>query len=277
MTGETRWLIPLAAVRGYREEPPTPIEFSIHEDNDPMKHLKPFITLAAAASLSGSAGAATITFLGEDTTTGASWRTTTVTKTSAFDPNGDNIYGNDGYYVGQTALGSSNSATEAGRFVQSNPSYVSSIASAGSFFVSDNYIDFDDASQTPGASVTDVNGALYYNTGTKFSFALSADSKFVLAVLVGSNSPVSTPTSITLAQTGGSGSGTATATPAGANFGQYVFFNVDGAAGDSFDLDIVASSTTGITGIAFEAIPEPSAAVLAALGGLVALLHRRRQ
>jgi len=52
-------------------------------------------TLAAALGLAtltiSSVNAATIVSLGVDTTTGADWRTAATAKSSAFDPDGDNI------------------------------------------------------------------------------------------------------------------------------------------------------------------------------------------
>lgn len=242
-----------------------------------MKNTLLTTAIVTTAMLTGSASAATITLLGQDNTTGANWRTTTTAKSATFDPNGDNIYGNDGYFVGQTDLGAPNSNIETGRFIQSNPTYVSSIASGGAFFVSDNYIDFDNASLTPGASVTDVNGALYYNSGVKFTFDLSADSNFVLAVLVGLNPGSGTPTEITLDQTVG-GSATATASAPSGDFDRYVFFEIDGVAGDTFTVSTTSDSDSGISGIAFETvpIPEPSSTALLGLGGLALILRRRK-
>jgi hypothetical protein len=58
--------------------------------------------LAIAAS---TAQAATIAFLGSDTTTNTEWRSTNTAKNALFDPNGDNAYGNDGYLIAQTDSG----------------------------------------------------------------------------------------------------------------------------------------------------------------------------
>jgi len=235
--------------------------------------------LATVALSVGSAQAAVITSLGVDADTDAEWRTTTTVKPTAFDPNGDNIYGNDGYYFGYSDLGAANDNIEAGNIKQSNPTYISSITPSGNFFVSDAYVNFDDPAATPGAAVADVNGALYYNSGTKFSFTVSEATEFVLTVVIGSNPGSGGPTGISVVQTAGSGSGSATnnSLPT-AVLGEYAFFNIDAAAGDSFNVNITASSSTGITGIAFEDtfIPEPASLALLGLGGLLIAGRNRR-
>jgi len=226
--------------------------------------------ISLAALFAGSANAATIVSLGVDTSTGADWRTSTTTKSSAFDPDGDNIYGSDGYYIGYSALGAANLNVE--QALVDTPAYISGITSAGSFFASDAYENIDN----PAAS-GEINGALYYSSGTKLSFSVTQNTEFILTVLVGEGSSDGV-SSITINQTAGTGSGTATNSgfTLAADSPEYVFFNIIAANGDAFDVDIVASSTQGITGIAFEAIPEPSsfALTMVALGGV--LLRRRR-
>ena len=106
---------------------------------------------------------------------------------------------------------------------------------------------------------------------------MTQNTQFILTVLVGEGASDGV-SSITINQTAGTGSGTATNSgfTLAADSPEYVFFNIIAANGDAFDVDIVASSTQGITGIAFEAIPEPSsfALTMVALGGV--LLRRRR-
>jgi len=241
------------------------------------------IVVAWGASI-GSAQAATITFLGEDSTTGANWRTTSVSKSSTFDPNGDNVYGSDGYYFGGSAItGGTGGGTPTPTVYTSAPSYIATIAPSGAFYVSNDYFDFDDPTEAVGSAVNDINGGLYYNAGTKFSFDVSADTEFVVAVLIGGSVPTnSSPTGISISQTAGTGSGTASATsiPALA-IGEYVFFGIDAAAGDSFAVDIDATNKQGIVGLGFEAVtvpvPEPGSLAILVAGGLSSALLLRRQ
>jgi len=241
------------------------------------------LAVAASALLAGSAQAATITFLGEDSTTGSNWRTTSVSKSSTFDPNGDNVYGSDGYYFGGSAITGGAGGTPTPTVYTSAPSYIATIAPSGAFYVSNAYLDFDDPTAAVGSAVNDINGGLYYNAGTKFSFDVSADTEFVVAVLIGGSvSTNSSPTGISISQTAGTGSGTASATsiPALA-IGEYVFFGIDAAAGDSFDVDIDATNKQGIVGLGFEAVPapvpEPGSLAILVAGGLSSALLLRRQ
>lgn len=223
----------------------------------------------ATAALVTSSQAATILSLGVDTTTDADWRTTSTTKTSAFDPNGDNIYGSDGYFVGYSAVGASNTTIELSLSVK--PSYISSITSFSPFFASNGYANIDNP-QAAG----EINGALYYTAGTKFSFTVSQNTDFLLGVIVGDGISDGV-SSITINQTVG---GSATATNAGFStvdgVVEYVFFSISAQSGDEFDVvTAVANGNQGITGLTFEAIPEPSAILVGSLGGLL-LLRRRR-
>jgi hypothetical protein len=228
--------------------------------------LAPIVAVAATVL---SLPAATVVSVGVDTTTGPDWRTASTVKTS-FDPINDDIYGSDGYFVGYSAIGAANTTTAL--TLQSLPSYVSTVTTSGAFFASDGYANIDDPTGSG-----EINGGLYYSSGTKFSFTVVQDVEFLLGVIVGEGLSGS-PSSITINQTAGLGGGTATnsgfTTAPGA--AEYVFFNINAAAGDEFNVDIVASNQQGITGLAFEAIPEPStsAAFLVALAGLS--LRRRR-
>lgn len=229
------------------------------------------------ASLAVNSNAASIAFLGSDGTTAANWRTTTTIKSSTFDPNGDNAYGTDGYYFGS---GPNTGNTTTPTVLLSSPSYVSSITTSGLFYSTAPYTNFDNPTLPIGSSVADVKGGLYYNNGTKFSFTVGSATEFILTVMWGGNALApdnnTTPSSISVVQTAGSGSGTATSSSLPVlNTGEYAFFRVNAAAGDSFNINIAATSLQGLTGIAFETVPEPSAALLGGLG-MLALLRRRR-
>lgn len=235
-----------------------------------MKHVtKTLFSATVAAGLIGSAQAATITALGSENSTGPDWRTTSVVKSSTFDPNGDNAYGSDGYYLGEGSGSTPN-------VLQLLPSYVSGVSTSGAFWAGGAYIDLDDPSQPIDTSVTNVNAGLYYNTGTKISFTVSSAQRFVLTVIIGGEQGRNAPPDVTLVQTAGSGSGSDSVTGLANVVGTYVFFDVDAAAGDSFDVNLPsASSTQGVSGIAFETVPEPSSLALMGLGGLCVLRRRR--
>jgi hypothetical protein len=186
---------------------------------EPLKMKKTANTAVSLAALLGAltvtANAATITFLGNDTTTGANWRTTTTTKPDAFDPNDDNAYGNDGYLVG---YGTSATATVSS--YKQTPSYLSSLTYNIStpYYTHSPYFDYDNPTQPIGTSVSDINSGTWYKSGTGnnpnlnvFSFTVGTATKFVLTVLYGV-SDNNAPNSITVVQTAGSGSGTATST-----------------------------------------------------------------
>ena len=234
-----------------------------------MIHNKLLTVTLAALAMAGTTYAATITSLGADLTTGADWRTATTAKSSTFDPNGDDIYGSDGYRIGYSALGAANTAGELS-MVQT-PSYVSSLSSVLPFFASNTYVDIDNP-----MAAGDINGGLYYGNGAKFNFTVSQATEFVLTVLIGQNTGGPVPTSISVNQTVG---GAATAT--NNSFGNsaaadYIFFNIDAAAGDKFEVRIVSSNTAGITGVGFEIVPEPASLALLSLGGLMVAGRRRK-
>ena len=243
------------------------------------------LTLAAVAmaALVANAEAATVTFLGSDETTATEWRTTTLAKSSTFDPDGDNAYGTDGYYM----MPITPPAVAA-----SLPSYIASVADNGSQANHANYPDFDDPTQPIGAAVADVNAGLFFtgNAGLYaiMDFTLAQDAEFVLTIPLVGNSIAHRPSSLSLTQiVGGAATAAATVpTPVGSDDVNYLFFNVDGSTGDKFEIKINGSSTIhAIGGVAFEesmaavaesAIPEPSSAILVILG-LIGLVARRRR
>ena len=239
-----------------------------------MKNALTTATLLACTAIVGSAQAATISSLGVDTTTGADWRTAATAKSATYDPDGDNIYGSDGYFVGYSAIGASNTPTELTLENVSSISYISSVTSFSPFFGSDAYANIDNP-----AAAGEINAGLYYNAGTKFSFTVSENTEFVLAVIVGDGNSDGV-NSIAVNQTVGSGGGTATNTGFATVDGvvEYVFFNINAAAGDEFEVvTAVANGNQGISGLGFEVVPEPGSLALLGAGCLMMLKRRRRQ
>src|SRR5271165_6726562 len=117
----------------------------------PLPHLFFGLALFVATSCS----ATVITFLGENSSNAASWRTASVAK--AINPANNNIYGNDGYVMFNTApttstLTQSNSSINPFTFsmptqnlatLNMTPSYVSSFAAGSSFnsvYTSNSYL-----------------------------------------------------------------------------------------------------------------------------------------
>jgi hypothetical protein len=236
------------------------------------KKFKIISIAALSMGVSGSVNGATILSLGSDTTTGADWRTATTAKSSSFDPNGDDIYGSDGYYMGRY-----NGSNAFDTFIlQSTPSFVSSVSTVYSipttnkYYSSNAYSFFDDPTSTG-----DVRGTLFYSNEAHFTFTVSENTNFMLSVLVGTNGSVS-PTSVTINQTVG-GSATQTFNFSGNNpVSEYVFFDISASAGDVFQVVKAGSTNAGITGVGFEVIPEPSSFALLGLG-LGSLVMRRRR
>lgn len=220
--------------------------------------LKPLnFSLSLALSLTAflaSLKAAEITFLGTDNATKENWRTTTVNKPSAFDPNGDRVYGTDGYYVVKATGGNAQGVDS------SLPAYVTSADySSSNTYAASGYRFWDDPTVTPGATVADRNYGLFYGSYSPVKFTLSAAKKFVLMIPIGGNETTHYPTSLSVTQVGGEATTTAaTNLPTRQNPLQvsYIFFEIDGAAGDVFKVDINGSNIQNLSvgGFAWEEI-----------------------
>jgi uncharacterized repeat protein (TIGR03806 family) len=202
--------------------------------------------------------AAEIVYLGGDTNSQTNWRTASFNKPAAFDPDGDNVYGDDGYYAVKATIGANPGVDS------SLPAYVSAITNNGSTFCSASYPSWDSPTLPVGASVTDRRYGLIFGSFTPLNFTLAAARKFVLTIPVGGNLATHYPTSLSVVQTaGGSASASATNLPVLQNPVQvsYLFFQIEGAAGDRFQININGGDIANLSigGLAWETI-SPSVA-----------------
>jgi hypothetical protein len=231
-----------------------------------MKTMKKMMTLLAVVglvlALAPAAQAATITYLGSDETTHDAWRSTSgATKPAAFDPNGDNAYGSDGYYT---------FTDPAGVVSDLSISYIDSVTYAGSAYSGDPYADIDDPTATIAGTVADVNAGVFHSfSGTAFTFKLAEDSHFVLTIILGGSWDQNRPTGLSLTQTAGGGSSTVAATAfptssAADPYADYVFFEIDGSANDEFAIVPTGTPINGeaFGGMAFEEIHPPAGTVI---------------
>jgi hypothetical protein len=237
------------------------------------------LTFAAAAA----APAAVITGLGVDTTTRAAWRSTGVAKSSTFDPNGDNAYANDGYYLDGTTAGGSGPQS-----ITSLPSYISAVAplqngptdNAGNRVV-------DDPTLPIASTVSDLQELRWWYAETVdagyydfFTITLTRDANFVLSVILDTDTlgaGAYSPTALKV-----SGPGGATDTVSGLDVvadtqTDYAFFRIQGGAGDVFTLAAKASNSgyVVVTGLGFESIPEPTTGTVFIGMSMIALGRRR--
>jgi hypothetical protein len=227
----------------------------------------------------------TITYLGQDTSTLANWRTAATAKPAAFDPNGDDVYGSDGYHVAFWTGTSGPSIA-----VQSTlPGYVGSVVpTLSSVYGAGGY----EAINDPSAAVQPTNnfaGLWHQSVGTNehdlFDITLTEDAFFVLGVISDTHDQQNgyNLDSIRARQTtGGTADTGLLSISRGARLAYYEFFEISGVAGDVFTIS-GRNSTGGsvtVTGVTFEQIPEPSTLVML-LGlagvGLLGCLRRRRQ
>lgn len=261
--------------------------------------IRTVVVLAMTALLAQSAAATTITFSGVDGTTGANWRTTSVAKSAAFDPNGDNAYGTDGSFVFYGCDGSKYTGPDGTKHgspvgVSDLPSYIASAAI-------DNTINYqvsspanpplDDASQPIGATVANYGMTNWaFNTATGagvfqnfFTITLAQDATFMLDVITGTDGAPNYNGVHAVQITSGAVSVNTfgTGIPGGDGIADHTFFKLSGVQGDTFKVACY-NATGGVpatTGIAFESVPEPSTTVLLLSGlfGLLAYAWRKQK
>jgi hypothetical protein len=260
-----------------------------------MFRIGTFILTLAVVSAQSALGS-TISYLGLDTTTNAGWRTTTTTKTASYDPDGDNVYGSDGYFVAYHGTAGGGYPADA---MLKLPSYLSSVSSPrtsltgangttkGTYYSSD-YAAIDNPSLLSGSSVSDLaaTGVFQGNPNSAasvemFDISLASDATFVLALILGTHNDLTHEVnSVTITSSTGVTLTESVSTIA-AKSAEYMFFTLSGAAGETFTISMTGNGNTpSCTGIAFEAAtPEPStnAMLISALAGLLAYGWRKRR
>jgi hypothetical protein len=230
-----------------------------------MKTMKKMMTLIAVVglvlALAPAAQAATITFLGSDAASHEAWRSTDVDKAIngpvGADPNGDNAYGNDGYSL--VPMATPISPTTA------LPTYVTSVSFLGSFYNGNGgYPLIDDPTDAidVAANQTPINTGIRYSASPIATFELMQDSEFVLTILLTGNSPLNRPTSLSLTRTVGGTATDAATIPTYTEDVHYLFFEVDGTAGDIFAISQAGTGNSGIGGVAFEALPPAGTVIM---------------
>jgi len=260
--------------------------------------VRPFLHLIFGLALfvASTCSAAVITFLGENSTNAASWRTSTVAK--VINPANNNIYGNDGYVMFNTASTSStliqsNSPVNPFTFSMPSqglatltkmPSYVSSFTPGSSFnsvYTSSAYLNVDNPL---GGS---MKSGIGYETGSTSSFTPlftftvgpSVPSTFTVGLFFNNGLGEWSQAQIV----GGGATGTGTRTVYG-NI-DALFFKISGAtSGTVFTVQGIVSSTApgengnlDIMGITFDSVPEPTTLGGTALAALALISLGRKK
>jgi hypothetical protein len=257
----------------------------------PLLHLIFGLGLFVASTCS----ATVITVLGENTTNAASWRTSSVAK--AINPANNNIYGNDGYVMFNTAptnstLTQSNSSINPFTFsmptqnlttLNLTPSYVSSFAAGSSFnsvYTSNSYLTMD----KPGGGSM-LSGVAYQGGSSTFTslftFAVKSNvpSTFVVGLFFNNGLGEWGQARIT-----SSDGGSATVTRSGFNNIDAIFFRISNATANTIFTVWGTTSTRSeangnldITGITFDSVPEPTTLGGTALAALAVIWLGRKK
>ncbi len=254
---------------------------------------------AAAMSFAATAFSAQVTLVGQESAM-APWRSMDVAK--AYDLDGDNIYGEEGYVW--YALGGGGGWADTSDPLNYNdgthvtrkdvPPYLTLANNGQARVYYYNYPLIDDPLQDPAPVVSDVISGLASTTytvpgqwGTVMNITFGAGAPALLRIgvafpsLAGANTD--TPTDIRLQQTaGGSASATAAVVASATLQIEGMFFDVAGAAaGDTFTLSLKrapgsVNTIVVYSGVTFDVIPEPGPASMLLLGVIATAAMRRR-
>lgn len=243
------------------------------------------LALGVMLNVVAAAEGGTVTYLGQDTSTLANWRTPATAKPAVFDPNGDDVYGSDGYhaaFLSGVGGGVISVQTSLPNYITGVTPTLAGVYSSGGY----EWINDPSAASQPTDKAT---GLWHQGVGTVqtslFDVTLSRKVSFVLGVISDTHDQQNgyNMDGIGARQTVGGSVDTGLQSMARSG-GQayYEFFAISGVAGDVFT--VYGRNSTGgsvtVTGLTFEETPEPSA--LAMLLGVIALgllgyLWRRRR
>jgi len=239
------------------------------------------VAMAAIVFTTVSATAATVTHLGNYLSYGDGWRSTGDPDkdggggVAGSDPDGDNAWGTDGYYIATLPA--------------SLPAYITSVTDTAAGTSTNLAVGYDDPSLAIAASVADRFPIFYSNdvsqshTPVSFDITLAQAKTYVLTIIHDptTNLPFYQTDSISVSGPGGAFAQTTGLIPASNGDVDYTFFLISGDPGDVFTANMVSGGVSGTisAGIGFEAIPEPSTFALSILGmlGLLACGRRRRR
>ena len=245
---------------------------------------------AIAAVLAQSAAATTIEWLGLDSTTFAGWRSTDVNqagKLAQYDPNGDHVYGSDGYYVAWKNVTEGNGS--AVDIKSSLPStYIAGVeALRDNSYYNSGYAKIDDPSQTITSTVADLPATGVWQTDAAgtfdfFKITLANDAAFVLTTILGTHDQSTANANAITITSSDDATGVTQSLAAVGYAPEYAFFKLSGKAGDTFTVTLIGNAgnnNTCTSGIAFEKVPEPSTTVMiiSGIAGLLAYAWRKRK